>query len=230
MTSGMTLTLYLHPLASFCHKVLIAFYENGVAFRPVTVDLGDPGSAAALLEKWPVGKIPVLHDGARGRTVAETSIIIEYVQQHYPGPVPLLPSDAEAQLEARLWDRFFDLYVSVPMQKIVLDRLRPEGQRDTVGVTEARQTLDVAYAMTDRQLQDNEWATGSAFTIADCAAMPALFFASIVHPFDPALGRLAAYFERLLARPSVRRTLGEARPYFALFPYRDAMPERFLQN
>jgi glutathione S-transferase len=226
----MTLSLYLHPLASFCHKVLVAFYENDVAFHPITVDLLEPGSAAQHLARWPVGKIPVLHDAQRGRTIPETSIIIEYVQQRYPGAVPLLPSDADECLEARLWDRFFDLYVSVPMQKIVTDRLRPEDAKDPVGVVDARRTLDTAYAMVDAQLKGKQWATGQSFTIADCAAAPALFYASIVHPFGREHGHLEAYFERLLARPSVRRTLKEARPYFSMFPYRDAMPERFLRD
>jgi glutathione S-transferase len=224
----MSLTLYVHPLASFCHKVLIALYENGTPFRPVTVDLGDPGSAAELLARWPVGKIPVLHDSDRDRVVAETSIIIEYLQQHCPGPVPLLPADADALLEARLWDRFFDLYVSQPMQKIVTDRIRPEGDSDTFGVAEARKTLDTAYAMIEQRMADRPWACGEAFGIADCSAAPGLFFASIVHPFAIGQENLAAYFERLVARPSMQRVLAEARPYFSLFPYRDAMPARFL--
>ena len=224
----MSLTLYIHPLASFCHKVLVAFYENEVPFRSEIVDLMDPGAAASHLARWPVGKIPVLHDAARDRLVPETSIIIEYACQHYPGPAPLLPADADARLEARLWDRFFDLYVSQPMQKIVLDRLRPEDGRDPVGVAEARSALDTAYASAENQLSGRHWAIGDDFTIADCSAFPALFFASIVHPFPPGSTALAAYFERLLARPSVRRTLDEARPYFSMFPYRDAMPARFL--
>jgi glutathione S-transferase len=226
----MALTLYSHPLASFCHKVLIALYENETAFNPVTVDLGDPGETAALTAKWPVGKIPVLHDGARDRVVAETSIIIEYLQQHYPGPVTLLPTEAERQLDVRLWERFFDLYVSVPMQKIVTDRIRPEGGNDPVGVAEARRTLDTAYAMIESQLAGKSWATGGDFTIADCSATPGLFYASIVHPFSSSQRNLAAYFERLVARPSVRRTLAEARPYFHFFPYREAMPARFLHD
>ena len=224
----MALTLYIHPLASFCHKVLIALYENDVPFRSVTVDLGDPGSAAELLAHWPVGKIPVLHDSARDRVVAETSIIIEYLQEHYPGPVPMLPDDAGALLDARLWDRFFDLYVSQPMQKIVTDRIRPEGASDAFGVAEARRTLDVAYAMIEQRIADRQWACGEVFSIADCAAAPGLFFASIVHPFAIGQENLAAYFERLLARTSIQRVLAEARPYFPLFPYRDAMPARFL--
>ncbi|MDH4987987.1 glutathione S-transferase family protein [Aminobacter anthyllidis] len=226
----MALTLYLHPLASFCHKVLIALYENGTEFNQVIVDLGDPGETAALTARWPVGKIPVLHDGARDRIVPETSIIIEYLQQHYPGPTPMLPTDAEHQLDARLWERFFDLYISVPMQKIVTDRIRPEGGNDPVGVADARRTLDTAYQMIERQLADKTWAMGADFTIADCAAAPGLYYASIVHPFAGGQRNLAAYFERLVARPSVRRTINEARPYFHFFPYREAMPERFLHD
>jgi glutathione S-transferase len=226
----MALTLYLHPLAAFCHKVLIALYENEVAFHSETVDLLDPGSAAKLLSKWPVGKIPVLYDAKRERTVPETSIIIEYVQQHYPGPIPLLPLDTDDRLEARLWDRFFDLYVSVPMQKIVGDRNRREGSKDPTGVADARGSLDTAYAMIDARMADKAWAIGDRFTIADCAAAPALFYASIVHPFDRELRKLDAYFERLLDRPSMRRTLNEARPFFSMFPYRDSMPDRFLHD
>lgn len=226
----MSLTLYMHPLASFCHKVLITLYENGTAFEPVTVDLGDPRSVAELTALWPTGKIPVLRDAKRGRTVPETSIIIEYLHEHYPGPVALLPADGDERLEARLWDRFFDLYVSVPLQKIVVDRLRPADAKDPAGVGEARAMLDTAYAMIDRQLDGKEWAVSDRFTIADCAAAPALFYTSIVQPFAPEHGNLAAYFERLLARPSVARTLREARPYFSHFPYVEAMPERFLRD
>jgi len=226
----MTLTLLVHPLASFCHKVLIALYENATPFEAQIVDFADPGSAAALLDKWPVGKIPVLHDGAAGRTVPETSIIIDYLQQHYPGPVRLLPEDRDRLLQVRLWDRFYDLYVSVPMQKIVTDRIRPAGAQDPHGVAEARAMLDVAYGMIEAHMPGKAWATGDDFTLADCSALPGLFFASIVHPFADGQQQLAAYLERLMARPSVRRVIREAQPYFSMFPYREAMPERYLES
>lgn len=219
------LVLYLHPLASFCHKVLIALYENDTAFAPVLVDFADPGAAAALLDRWPVGKIPVLEDRARGVVLPETTIIIEHLARHCPGPVRLLPDDPDTALQVRLWDRFFDLYVSQPMQKIVLDRLRPEGQGDAFGVAEARAQLQIAYAMID--MQAGEWAVGDSFTMADCAAAPALFFAGIVEPFGDH-PRLHGYFDRLMARPSVARTIDGARPYFRYFPYADAIPARFL--
>ncbi|WMT86223.1 glutathione S-transferase family protein [Pelagibacterium sp. 26DY04] len=225
----MALTLYLHPLASFCHKVLIGLYENGTTFEPSLVDFYNPTAAAAHIERWPVGKIPVLHDSLGNRVVAETSIIIEYLQQHYPGPVQLIPTEAEHQLDVRLWDRFFDLYVSVPMQKIVGDRIRPEGAADPHGVAEAHATLETAYDMIEKKIEGRSWITGETFTMADCSALPALFFSFIVHPLGAKRPRTREYFERLLGRPSVRRVLKEAQPYFEFFPYRDAMPSRFWE-
>ena len=224
----MALKLYFHPLASFCHKVLMALYEKDIPFTPRLVDFADPGSSAALLERWAVGKIPVLEDGETGRIVPETSIIIEYLEARVPGRHVLLPADAELRLEARLWDRFFDMHVQVPMQKIVTDRLRPVGERDARGVAEARSALAVAYDMIERQIAGKEWIVGDGLTLADCAAAPALFYAGIVAPFGQGHVGLTGYFERLLGRPSYARVLSEARPYFHMFPYRDEMPERFV--
>ncbi|MDF3074243.1 MAG: glutathione S-transferase, partial [Alphaproteobacteria bacterium] len=197
-------------------------------FQPQIIDLGDPASRGQLASLWPLVKFPVLQDDQRNRTVPETSIIIEYLQNHYPGPVRLLPEDAEARLEARLWDRFFDLYVSLPVQRIVGDRLRPEANRDAHGVADARQTLITAYDMIERQLAKGVWAAGRDFTMADCAAAPALFYGSILQPFGSQHRAVAAYFERLVQRPSFARVLAEARPYFEFFPYKEAMPKRFL--
>jgi glutathione S-transferase len=224
----MSLTLYFHPLSSFCWKALIALYENGTEFRPQIIDLGDAASRAQLADLWPLAKFPVLRDDKRDRSVPETSIIIEYLQNHYPGAVRLLPEDAEVRLEAQLWDRFFDLYVSIPVQKIVGDRLRPDASRDAHGVADARQTMSTAYDMIERQVAKGAWAVGSDFTIADCAAAPALFYGSILQPFGSQHRALADYFERLVQRPSFARVLVEARPYFDFFPYREAMPKRFL--
>ena len=222
----MALTLYLHPLASFCHKVLIPLYQNGTLFTPVTVDLSDPVQAEHLRSIWAVGKFPVLRDDTRGQTVPETSIIIDYLDRNYPGPVPMIPADPDAALEARLWDRFFDLYIHDPMQRIVADVLRPADHRDPHGVKEARDKLQMAYAMLEERMADRAWAAGDAFSIADCAASPALFYALIIEPF--AGPNTTAYFERLLARPAFARVLEEAKPYFQYFPFRNLMPQRFL--
>lgn len=223
----MSLTLHSHPLASFCWKVLIALHDTGTPFRAELVDFSDPGSQARLLDLWPVGKMPVLHDAARDRVVPESSIIIEYLDRHYPSDRRLLPADPEARLEVRLWDRFFDLYIHDPMQRIVADRIRPEADRDPYGVTEAERRLDVAYAMADRQAAKAPWAAGDTFSLADCAAAPALFYARVVRPFPAGADHLAAYAERLLDRPSVARVIDEARPWFRYYPFADRLPARY---
>lgn len=226
----MSLLLYFHPLASFCHKVLLALYENGTPFEGHVVDLADPEQSSQLLALWPVGKIPVLRDEAQRRTVAETSIIIEYLDRYYPGAAPLVPGEFEGALEVRLWDRFFDLYVAAPMQKIVADRLRRDGEHDPAGVADAMATLKTAYDMIERQVADKPWATGAAFTMADCAAAPALFYADMVCSYAPGHPAVAAYVQRLEARPSFQRTITEARPYLHLFPFRERIPARFLSG
>ncbi|KQX60559.1 MULTISPECIES: glutathione S-transferase family protein [unclassified Ensifer] len=225
----MSLTLYQHPLASFCHKVLIALYENETPFKSSLVDLLDPEEAARFAALWPVGKMPVLTDSARDVVMPETSIIIEYLDRHYPGRQRLIPDDPDMALKARLWDRFFDNYIHVPMQKIVTDTLRAPGESDHRGVADARAALGLAYGMADAHFATHEFAAGDTFSLADCAATPALFYGGIVEPFDETHPHLAVYFERLLERASVRRVLTEARPYFHMFPYRNLMPERFFE-
>lgn len=224
----MTLSLYSHPLASFCHKVLIALYEAGTEFDPLLVDLSDPREHARFLDLWPVGKMPVLRDDARNETIPEASIIIEYLDQTYPGSLPMLPADPATCLQARLWDRFFDLYVQEPMQKIVFDSFRTEDQKDKTGVNAAEQRLAQAYEMVENHMKDRTWAAGDNFSIAECSAAPALFFAGIIVPFNFNQSALRGYFERLVERPSFRRVLVEAQPYFENFPFHDRIPEHFL--
>jgi glutathione S-transferase len=214
----MTLKLYYHPLSSFCHKVLVALYENATPFEPVMVDFFNEESAAQFKALWPIGKIPVLRDEKRDRTVPETSIIIEYLAQHYPGSVNLVSTDADMARQIRLRDRFYDLYVNVPMQKVVTDRLRPAGKNDAFGVEEAKDRLCLAYGMIDKDMADREWAMGKDFTMADCAAAPALFYADSQVPFRATHKHAAAYLDRLLARPSYARVIKEAEPYFKMVP------------
>ncbi|OCK62361.1 glutathione S-transferase family protein [Bradyrhizobium sp. LMTR 3] len=214
----MSLTLHFHPLASFCWKALIALYENDIPFRPNLVDLGNPAERAALLKLWGIGKFPVLRDDARDQTVPESSIIVEYLDSYYRGRVRLIPEDPARALQTRLRDRFYDLYVHLPMQKIVTDRLRPEGKRDPRGVEEARAQLHTSYAMIEQQMENGGWAMGEDFSLADCAAVPSLFYGNMAVPFGEAQKNLSAYLERLKARPSVARVLKEAEPYFQMVP------------
>jgi glutathione S-transferase len=214
----MSLTLHFHPLATYCHKALIALYENDTPFTPNMVNLFDETERAALLKLWPIGKFPVLRDDARDQTIPESTIIIEYLDSHYPGKTQLMPTDVDRAWQTRLRDRFYDLYVQEPMQKIVGDRMRPEGNKDPHGVEEARARLLTAYGVIEQEMATRSWAMGDAFSLADCAAAPALFFANEVLPFGDPYRTVAAYLDRLKARASYARVLREAEPYFAMFP------------
>ncbi|MBW8909427.1 MAG: glutathione S-transferase family protein [Mesorhizobium sp.] len=215
----MSLTFHFHPLASFCWKPLIAFYENETPFKPAIVDLGDEASRSAFLKVSPTGKMPALRDDARDRTVLESTIVIEYLAAHYPGPVALVPDDVDLALQVRQADRFYDFYVQAPMQKIVGDRLRPQDKTDPFGVEESRAQLRNAYDIIERDMKEKNWAVGEAFTMADCAASPALFYANKVEPFGDSFPAVKRYHDRLLARPSFARVVEEAQPYFKFFPY-----------
>ncbi len=214
----MSLKLYYHPLASFCWKTLIAFYENDTPFEPVIVDLMNEASRGEFIKIWPIGKFPVLRDEAKDRTIPESSIIIEYLAQYYPGRSELVPSDPDLARRTRFSDRFYDLYVHEQMQKIVTDRIRPQGKQDPYGVEQASGLLQTAYGMIDQEMKTRTWAAGDAFSMADCAAAPALFYANKVAPFTGTYKNVASYFERLMQRPSFARVIEEAQPYFKLFP------------
>ena len=209
------LELYAHPFSSYCWKVLIALYENDTPFRFRMLDPEHPENGAEFSRLWPVAKFPLLVDD--GCPVMESSIIIEYLQRHHPGPVGFLP-EGDAALEVRMLDRIFDNHVMTPMQQVVADALRPPERRDPVGVEQAKAALRRSYALLDGWLTGREWAAPHGFSLADCAAAPSLFYADWVDPIPDSLINLKAYRARLLARPSVVRTVDEARPYRAYFP------------
>jgi glutathione S-transferase len=211
-----SLKLYMHPLSSYCHKALIALYENEVAFEPVIVD---PSTIGDFRKLWPLGKFPLLRDERRGETIPETSIIIEYLQLHYPGKLRLLPSDGDSARKVRMRDRFFDLYLHAPMQKCVGDRLRPEGERDSYGVEEARTLYRTALNIVEAEMRGSTWSMGEDFTMADCAAAPALYYGERFYgSFRSSHPAAMAYLDRLMARPSYARVLQEAKPYMHLLP------------
>jgi glutathione S-transferase len=212
----MGLKLYAHPFSSYSQKAIIALYENGTPFALRMLSPDHPEVFAEFAALWPLRRMPVLVDG--DRTVVEATVIIEHLGLHHPGPVRLIPADAGTALEVRAMDRVFDNYVMTPMQKIVVDRLRPEQSRDAHGVAEARALLDTAYRWLDTQMAGREWAAGGAFSLADCAAAPALFYVDWAHPIGDEFANVRAYRRRLLARPSVARAVDEARPYRPLFP------------
>lgn len=208
--------LYGHPFSSYTQKALIALYENATAFEFLLLAPEQPDVFAEFARRWPIRRFPLLVDGER--QVMEATSIIEYLDVHHPGPSRLIPEDPDRAVDARMLDRFFDNYVHTPVQKVVLNQLRAEADRDPCGVEDAHRMFETAYAWLDRRMATRDWAAGDAFGLADCAAAPALFYADWVHRIDGKFAGVRSYRARLLARPSFARCVEEARPYRPLFP------------
>ena len=212
----MSLQLFLHPFSSYSQKALIALYENATPFTARALSPDDPATGAEFAARWPIGRFPILVDGEH--TILESTAVIEYLDALHPGPVRLVPKDPRAAVDVRMMDRVFDNYISTPQQKLVFDALRAPAARDAQGVAEARAMLDKACAWLDERMRTREWAAADAFSLADCAAAPALFYADWSHRIDPRFAHLLAYRARLLARPSFARAVDEARPFRSYFP------------
>lgn len=213
----MSLTLYFHPLSSYCHKALIALYENETPFTPHVVDLADAQADAAFKKLWPIGKFPLLQDGER--LIPESTIIIEYLAQQYPGAVKLIPDDIDAALVVRALDRFYDLHLHSHLQKVTFDRIRPADKKDPYGVEQTMAALHTALGLAEKDIASRRWAAGDNFSMADCAAAPPLFYIDmVVTPLAGAYPNLNAYLGRLKERPSYARALREAEPYMHWVP------------
>jgi glutathione S-transferase len=213
----MALTLYFHPLSSYCHKALIALYETGTPFTPQIVDLSNEEQAAAFKTLWPIGKFPVLRDGET--VVPESTAIIEYIALNRPGTAELIPGDSKAAFAVRAKDRFFDLNVHFHVQKIITDRIRPAGANDIFGVKQSRNLLDAALAIADKDMAGKQWMAGNRFTMSDCAAAPPLFYTDFrVAPLAGRFDNLADYLQRMKQRPSYARVLKEAEPFLHMVP------------
>ena len=211
----MTLTLYAHPFSSYCWKVQIPLDADGTSYTYRNVDPSEPGAMEELKKAWPIGKFPVLLDD--GEVIAETTCIIEHLQARHPGPNVWIP-DGEEGRRVRFLDRFFDLHIQGNMQPSVNHALRPSGCGDAFGAEQGLKALRTAYDWLEANLPDAEWAAGDAFTLADCAAAPALFYADWVDEIGDARPRLKDYRARLLAHPAVQKSVEGARPYRAYFP------------
>ena len=214
----MALTLYAHPLSSYCQKVLIALYEHDVPFELKLLSPEKPENEAEFEKLWPLKLMPILVAGKR--VLRESSIIIEYLDLNYAKSARLIPADANEALDVRFFDRVFDNLIMTHQQKVVFDFLRPGGTKDAYGVIQARERLDAAYDWLEGTLTDG-WAVGGQFTLADCAASPAVFYASKTQPFKGRYPRLEAYLARLEARPTIARVREEARPFWSFFPFAD---------
>ena len=210
----MSLELFVHPFSSYSWKVLIPIWADGTRFEYRQVP-DNEANYTELKRIWPLAKFPTLVDN--GQIIPEATCIIEHLQAHHRGSNEWIP-EGDLGRRVRLLDRFFDLYVQGNMQPAVNHALRPEGKGDAYGAEQGRKNLHIAYDWLEANLPGDSWAAGDSFTLADCAAAPALFYADWVEEIGDARPKLKAYRARLLAHPVVARAVDEARPYRPYFP------------
>lgn len=206
------IALYGHPFAAFTWKALIAAYARGVPFDFRVVDPAHPDHQARIAELSPTGQFPALVEGAV--EITGSNSVIGWLDRTCAA-APMIPRDPDGAIRARMLADVFDDYVAVPMQRIVAEHFRGENEADPRGVADARAILNRSYRWLEDRIGGG-WAAGGDFSIADCAAAPALFYADWVHAIPGE--RLRAYRARLLAHPAVARVVDEARPFRSFFP------------
>ncbi|MCW9045776.1 MAG: glutathione S-transferase family protein [Alphaproteobacteria bacterium] len=197
--------LYYAPISTFSQKVLLAFYEKGIEFEPEIVNLMDPEERAKYRELYPIGKIPLLFP-TEDHMIAESSIIVEYLENHYPQGPKLIPDDPDLARQVRFMDRMNDLYLNKPIFTMIFADGKPEKE-----IEDAKRYIDCSYHHLNSRLENNTWLMGDDFTMADCAAIPPLFYAQKAYPFTD-YPNIVAYFARAMERDSYKRVLADALP------------------
>lgn len=211
----MELKLHYAIPSPYSQKTILALYEKGVEFTPAPVQLFDPEGLAAYKKIYPLGKIPLLTGD--DLFIPESSIIIEYLENEFPtSGTQLIPADKTAARRVRFKDRMFDLYVIEKVSAIFFDSLKPAEKQNPEMVAKAHETLDVLFGFTEDSLKSSTFASGNAFSMADCALFPPLFYAQRLHPFKQH-PNISAWFDRMMQRKSVQRLLVELLPALEKF-------------
>jgi len=202
--------LYYSPLSTYSQKVLIAFHEKGIAYEPEVVNLASPEARAAYEKIHPLGKVPFLKP-APDSQVPESTAIIEYLEDEFPDTPRLIPAaGGEAARQVRYMDRMADLYLDEPVVELLFQKIGRRA-RDEERAARARKYVGITYGYLERHLAGRNWVCGDAFSMADCALIPPLFYAQMVQPFDTH-PNIAAYWKRAQQRPSYARVRAEFEP------------------
>jgi glutathione S-transferase len=202
--------LYYNPLSTYCQKVMIAFNEKGIAYEPHVVDLMSAEGRASYEEINPFGKVPFFKPSEDWQ-VPESTSIIEYLEDKFPNTPRLIPAGGgDAARQVRFMDRMADLYLNEPIVELQFQKIGFRAQ-DNDRAARARKFVSISYGYYDKRLAKQPWLCGESFTMADCAAIPALYYAQAVMPFD-AHSNIVAYWERARKRPSYAKVKAEFEP------------------
>ena len=199
---------YYNPLSTYSQKALIALYEKDVSFEPMLVNLMDPASRGEYESVYPIGKVPLLQLDDE-HLIPESSIIIEYLEGHYPSGTRLIPADIDAARQVRFMDRMSDLYLNNSAVTLLFQKIgfRQSSEEE---LARANKYLHLSYENLDKRLAGQDWVCGD-FSMADCATIPSLYYCQFTVPFSN-YPNLLKYFERAQQRPSYTKVMAEFVP------------------
>jgi glutathione S-transferase len=158
----------------------------------------------------PICKVPFLK-ASGDWVVPESTTIIEYLEDKFPKTPRLIPAaGGDAARQVRFMDRMADLYFNDPIVELLFQKLGFRAQ-DEERAARSRKYIGISYQHFDKRLKAQTWMCGDTFSMADCAAIPALFYAQVVSPFDGHVNVLA-YWRRAQQRPSYAKVKAEFEP------------------
>lgn len=202
--------LYYNPLSTYSQKVMIAFNEKGIRYAPEVVDLMSPDGRAAYEKVNPFGKVPFLKPSEDWQ-VPESTSIIEYLEDKFPDTPRLIPAaGGDSARLVRFMDRMSDLYYNDQVVELLFQQLGFRAKDDD-RASRARKYVAITYSHWDKRLASQPWLCGGSFTMADCSAIPALYYAQTAAPFAD-YPNVLAYWQRAQQRPSYAKVRAEFEP------------------
>lgn len=203
--------LYFAYPSTYSQKVLLGLYEKGLDFTPKLVNLMDEKQKEEYRKLYPIGKIPLLIRDD-GRVIPESTIILESLEQDFPTDAVLIPKDPEEARRVRFLDRMCDNYLNDQVVNLIFESMKPEDQQDQQLILKSSELIGTLYGLLNEQLSTRQFLAGDTFTMADCAAIPALYYARSFAEFS-IFENIGAYWERIQEHESWKRVHSEAAPY-----------------
>lgn len=198
------LKLFFNPRSTFSRRVHVALLEKRIPFEPVNIDMAvREHKSEAHLSRNPYGRVPAIDDD--GFLLYESASILMYLEATHPEPA-LVPPDAQGRALVDMHMRLCDMQFARHAGTIIFPRrFLPPERWDHGAMDLARREMELHFAILAAQLEDEDYLVRDTFSLADIMYLPMLHFLPLM---DIELApNLAAWRERLLARPSAKATI-----------------------
>lgn len=216
----MALIVYGGSISPFVRKVRVMLAEKGLAYSLEPINPFQP--PPDYVEISPLKRIPAFRDTdlpEPDNHLADSSIICDYLEHKYPSP-PLYPSDPYSRARALWFEEYADSQVASNLvrplffERVVKKMLRTQTD-ESICEAALRDHLPAIAAYLEKELGDNQFLVGNAFTIADIAV--GSMFVNVAHAGEGVDASrwpgLADYVARLHARPSFKALIDEETPF-----------------